>query len=66
MSDAQVVYVITPAGKIHKGALVDDEVKVGEECNLDDVLGKRTVATELPESASDETCCDRCFPEPVA
>lgn len=63
MIEPQGVYVVTRAGRIHRAAIVNDRTLTDEACNLDDAAGDLTVATELPESASPETCCDRCFPE---
>lgn len=58
---AVVAYVITAKGRIHKAAIVGDQVLTDERCNLDEA-GDRTIAFDLPESASDETCCDLCLP----
>lgn len=59
---AAVIYVVTKAGRIHRGAVVGDQVLTDEACNLDDAEA-RTIWTELPEFASDATMCDRCLGE---
>ena len=61
MKQPTVVYPRTKAGRIHLGALVNDEVKVSEGCNLDDAAGESEILTELPVDVPLEALCKRCF-----
>jgi hypothetical protein len=65
MSAADVIYVRTKAGRIHKAALVNDRPFTDEACNLDEAPGAEEVLTQIPEDVEFHRLCQRCFPVPV-
>ena len=66
MNSAELVFLRTPAGRIHKAAIVDDRARMTDEaCNLDDVAGDPEVLTQLPVDVAEEALCRRCFPPPA-
>ena len=56
------VYVRTKAGRVHLGAIVNDDLKVSEACNLDDARGELEVLGSDPPTDVDlDLLCARCF-----
>lgn len=60
---AEIVYLRTAGGRIHKAVLLDDRPLVGESCNLDDAPGTEEVLAAIPEETEPESFCGHCFGE---
>lgn len=59
MSD-ELVYVWGPHSRVHVAVRHDGDLLSNERCQLDDVVGERTVTGD-PDAIGDRERCRRCF-----
>ena len=60
---AEIVYLRTTAGRIHRGTPDGDRILTDERCQLDDAPGAEEQLASIPEDAEPEAFCDWCFPK---
>jgi hypothetical protein len=59
--NAEIVYLRTKAGRIHKAALIDGLLLTHEADNLDDAKREDRITAEQFAAAPLESRCRRCF-----